>query len=260
MGGHVEMMRSLKRQGRPCRSGTCLKTFARTCSSGTESSSETRARVGKLDTSLADIDHRGRSGCQRILLPIAVTRTNLKPIVEEQGFHLLGKDIAQGYAQHLLSLLASWMEKCEMARVVLDLGHGIVVLLLSDHELSPIKRRVLLRFWTADFQEISWGGIACFKKKTSLQLQMFPDSCQHRFLVLSRQKELKNIFQHVNEWKLPLEVERARISHHPVNRDGLLRRLLAGPFDHLWNDIHTCDLIALRSQAKGHASCSTRKI
>src|SRR5712692_8756715 len=133
----------------------------------------------KLDTPLADIDHRARSGGQRILLPIAVTRADLKPIVEEQGFHLLGKDIAQGYAQHLLSLLASWMEKREMARVVLDLGHGIVVLLLSDHELSPIRRRVRLRFWMADFQEISWGGIACFKEKTSLRVYMFSDSRQH---------------------------------------------------------------------------------
>src|SRR6266566_5875828 len=219
-----------------------------------------RMRASKLDTSLADIDHRGRSGCQRILLPIAVTRVDLKPIVEEQGFHLLGKDIAQGYAQHLLSLLASWMEKREMARVVLDLVHGIVMLLLSDHELPPIRGGVLLRFWTADFQEISWGGIACFKKKTSLRVHMFPHSRQHRFLVLSRQKELKNIFQHVNEWEAPLEVERARISHYPLNRDGLFSRLLAGPFDHLWNDIHTCDLIALRSQAKGHASCSTCQI
>src|SRR5207302_7372171 len=181
-------------------------------------------------------------------------------IVEEQGFHLLGKDIAQGYAQHLLSLLASWIDKREMEGVVLDLGHGIVVLLHSDHELPSIRGRVLLRFWTADFQEIAWGGIACFKEKTSLRAHMFPHSRQHRFLVLSRQKELKNIFQHVNEWKLPLEVERTRISHHPLNRDGLLRRLLAGPFDHLWNDIHTCDLIALRSQAKVHASCSTRQI
>src|SRR5450759_3636896 len=217
--------------------------------------------MGKeLDTSLADIDHRGRSGCQRILLPIAVTRADLKPIVEEQGFHLLGKDIAQGRAIRLLFLLTFWMEKREMAGVMLDLGHGIVVLLLSDHELPSIRRRVLLRFWMTDFQEISWRRIACFKEKTSLRVHMFPDASQHRFLVLSRQKELKNIFQHINEWKVPLEVECARIRHHPLNRDSLLSRLLAGPFDHLWHDIDTRDLIALRSHAKGHASCSTRKI
>src|SRR6266568_8682774 len=217
-------------------------------------------RVGKLDPPLTDINHRARSGGQRLLLPVAVTRADLKPIVVEQGFHLLGKDIAQGYAKRLLLLLTSWMEEREMAGVVLDLGHGIVVLLFGGHELPPIRHRVLRRIWMADFQEISWGGIACFKEKASLRVQMFPDSRQQRFLVLSRQKELKNIFQHVNERKLLLEVERARISHHPVNRDGLLSRLLAGPIDHLWHDIHTHDLIALRSHAKGHASCSTRQI
>src|SRR3989441_13345849 len=118
---------------------------------------EHREHEQKLDTSLADIDHRGRSGCQRILLPSSVTRADLKPIVEEQGFHLLGKDIAQGRAKRLLHVLTSWMEKREMAGVVLDLGHGIVVLLLSDHELPSIRGRVRLRFWMADFQEISWG-------------------------------------------------------------------------------------------------------
>ncbi len=41
----------------------------------------------KLDTSLADKDHRGRSSGQRFLLPIAVRGENLKTIVEEQGFH-----------------------------------------------------------------------------------------------------------------------------------------------------------------------------
>ena len=163
------------------------------------------------------------------MLPIAVTRADLKPIVEEQGFHLLGKDIAQGRAMRLLHVLTRLVEKREMAGVVLDLGHGIVVLLFSDHELPSIRGRVLLRFWMADFQEISWGGIACSKEKTSLRVQMFPDSRQHRFLVLSRQKELKNIFQHVNEWEVPLEVERARISHHPANRDGLLSRPSLGP-------------------------------
>src|SRR2546428_5252117 len=89
----------------------------------------------QLDTSLADIDHRGRSGGQRFLLPIAVTRVDLQPIVEEQGFHLLGKDIAQGRAIRLLLVPASWMEKREMAGVVLNLGHGIEVLLLSNHEV-----------------------------------------------------------------------------------------------------------------------------
>src|SRR6266699_3107952 len=130
-----------------------------------------RMRASKLDTPLADIDHRGRSGGQRLLLPIAVTRTDLKPIVEEQGFHLLGKDIAQGRVKRLLLLLASWMKEREMAGVVLDLGHGIVVLLLSNHEVSSIRGRVGISFWMADFQEISWGGIACFKKKTSLREQ-----------------------------------------------------------------------------------------
>jgi hypothetical protein len=42
------------------------------------------------------------------------------------------------------------------------------VLLFSDHELSFIRRRVFLRFWMVDFQEILWGGIARSKEKTSL--------------------------------------------------------------------------------------------
>src|SRR5258708_15071987 len=209
-------------------------------------------RVSKLDTSLADIDHRARSGSQRILLPASITRADLKTIVEEQGFHLLGKDIAEGYAQRLVSRLPSWLKEREMAGVVLDLGHGIVVLLLSHHEVPSIRSRVLISFWMANFQKIAWGGIACFKEKTSLWKQMFPDTSQHRFLVLSRQKELKDIFQHVNERKLLLEMERARISHHPVNRDGLLRRLVARSRNHFWCDIHTRHLIAKRRHAKSH--------
>src|SRR5260221_10804559 len=219
-----------------------------------------RMRASKLDTSLADIDHRGRSGGQRLLLPIAVTRTDLKSIVEEQGFHLLGKDIAQGRVKRLFLALTSWMKKCEMAGFVLDLGYGIVVLLFSGHELPFIRHRVLRRVWVADFQEIAWGGIACFKEKTALREHMFPDASQHRFLVLSRQKELKDIFQHVNERKLLLEMERACISRHPVNRDGLLRRLLARSRNHFWRDIHTRHLIAKRRHAKGHTSRSTRQI
>ena len=100
----------------------------------------------------------------------------------------------------LLLLLTSWTEKREMAGVVLDLGNGIVVLLRSNHQLSSIRRRVLFPFWTAKFEEITWRGIACFKEKTSLREQMFPHASQHRFLVHSRQKELKDIFQHVNNW------------------------------------------------------------
>lgn len=67
--------------------------------------------MGKLGASLTDIDHQARSGCQRFLLPTSVTGVDLKPIVVEQGFHLLGKDIAQGCAKHLLLVLTSWMEK-----------------------------------------------------------------------------------------------------------------------------------------------------
>src|SRR5258706_4664829 len=217
-------------------------------------------RVSKLDTSLADIDHRARSGSQRILLPASITRADLKTIVEEQGFYLLGKDIAQGYAQRLLSRLPSWLKKREMAGVVLDLGHGIVVLLLSNHEMPSIRSRVRISFWMANFQKITWGGIACFKEKTSLWKQMFPDTSQHRFLVLARQKELKDIFQHINERKLLPKMERARIRHHPVNRDSLLRRLLARSRNHFWCDIHTRHLIAKRRHANGHTSRSTRQI
>ena len=75
-----------------------------------------------LDLSFADIDHRRRSGRQRFLLPTAVTRVYLKPIVVEQGFHLLRIDIAQGRVQHLLFALACLVEEREMARVVLDSG------------------------------------------------------------------------------------------------------------------------------------------
>ena len=124
--------------------------------------------VGKLDSSLANINHRARSGGQRILLPTSITLADLKPIVEEQGFHLLGKDIAQGYAQRLLSRLPSWLKKREVAGVVLDLGHGLVVLLLSNHEVPSIRGRVRISFWMANFQKITWGGIACFKEKLSL--------------------------------------------------------------------------------------------
>ena len=43
----------------------------------------------------------------------------------------LRKDIAQGSAQCLLLRLPFWMEPREMAGVVLDLRHGIVVVLLQ---------------------------------------------------------------------------------------------------------------------------------
>src|SRR5260221_12919145 len=127
-----------------------------------------RMRASKLDTSLADIDHRGRSGGQRLLLPIAVTRTDLKSIVEEQGFHLLGKDIAQGRVKRLFLALTSWMKKCEMAGFVLDLGYGIVVLLFSGHELPSIRHRVLRRGSGGALPGNSSGGVAGLKDKTAL--------------------------------------------------------------------------------------------
>src|SRR5260370_891441 len=143
---------------------------------------------------------------------------------------------------------------------VYDFNLWIVVVLLRNHEVSSIRQRELLRFWTTAFQKIAWGGIACFKEKTSLWEQMFADTRQQRFLVRSREKELKHIFQHINERKLLLEVERACISYHPFNRDTLLRRLLAGPSDHLWRDIHTRDFVAKFRHAKSHASSSTCQI
>jgi hypothetical protein len=85
------------------------------------------------------------------LLPTAVTRADLKPIVEEQGFYLSWKDIAQGYAQRLLVSLPSWLKKREMAGVVLDLGHGIVVLLLPDHQLPSVRQEVPGGIWVEDF-------------------------------------------------------------------------------------------------------------
>lgn len=56
-------------------------------------------------------------------------------------------DIAQDRAKQLLLALTSWIEKREMASIVLDLGHGIVVLLLRDHELPSIRQRVLLSLY-----------------------------------------------------------------------------------------------------------------
>lgn len=147
-----------------------------------------------LGASLTDIDHRGRSGGQRFLLPIAVTRADLKPIVVEQGFHLLRKDVAQGRAKHLLLALPSWMEKREKASVVLDLGHGIVVLLLHDHELPPIRQRVLLSFWTTAFQEIVRGRIACFKEKTSLSITGL---IQFGRLLFRRENSILKHFMHI---------------------------------------------------------------
>src|SRR5450759_3905194 len=76
---------------------TCGKSFWQRALKHSQLNASEKNCVRKwLDASLTDIDHRGRSGGQRILLPISVTRENVKPIVEEQGFHLLGKDIAQG--------------------------------------------------------------------------------------------------------------------------------------------------------------------
>jgi len=92
------------------------------------------------------------------------------------------------------------MEPLVIAGVVLDLSHGIVVLLFSDHELPAIRRRELLRFWVAYSQAILWGGIACLKEKPHLRVQMYADANQHRFLDLSRPKEWKGISQHVNAW------------------------------------------------------------
>src|SRR5204862_948717 len=115
-------------------------------------------------------------------------------------------------------------------------------------------------FWTAKFEEIAWRGIACFKEKTSLREQMFPHASQHRFLVRSRQKELKDIFQHVNKRKLLLELERACISHHPLNGERTFSRFLACLRNHFWHDIHPRDLIARLRHAQGHTSRSTRQV
>src|SRR5260221_1967607 len=223
----------------------------------------TRGRMragGKLDMPLADIDYRVRGGGQRFLLPTPITRADLKPIVIEQGFHLLRKDVAQSRTERLLLALTSCIEEREMAGVVLDLGQRVVVLLFAGQEVPPIRQRILRRIGMEDVQEISWIGIACFKEKTSLRLQMLADASQHRFLVLSREKELKDIFQHVNERKLLPKMEGAGIGHHPFNREVLLRRLLARPFDHLWRDIHPRDLVAKLRHAKSHASSSTCQI
>src|SRR5688500_2373152 len=172
---------------------------------------------------------------------------DLKPIVEKQGFHLLWKDIAQGSAKHLLRALASWMDPPVRGGVVLDLGDGIVMLLFGDYQLPAIGQSVVLGLVVADLKEIAWRGIARFRDKTTLRLQVLQDSCQHTFMVLSCQKELKSIHQHEYARKLLLKLERARIGHHPLNGDLPISRFPASKGNHLRHDIHTRDLIALRS-------------
>src|ERR1051326_3817855 len=171
----------------------------------------------KLISSLADIDHGARGGGQRLLLPVAVNCANLKPIIEEQGFHLLGKDIAQGRAIRLLLLETFWRKPVFMEGVMLNLGNRVVLLLLTKPILPAIRQGVGLRFWEARFKEIAWRGMAGAKEETSLRGQVFPHARQQRFMVCSGEKVLKGIAQHVNQGKLLPEVERARICHRPVN-------------------------------------------
>jgi len=136
----------------------------------------------------------------------------------------------------------------------------IVLLLLTENILPSVRHGIRLWFWKASFKEIAWRGMACAKEKTPLRMQMFPHACQERFLVRSRQKVLKGIAQHVNKGKLLLQVERARICHHPLNRDSLRMSLLGSPCDHLWDDIHPGDLEAKLRHANSHRSGTTREI
>src|SRR5260370_33147365 len=96
----------------------------------------TRGRMragGKLDMPLADIDHRVRGGGQRFLLPTPITRADLKPIVIEQGFHLLRKDVAQSRTERLLLALTSCTARGEMAGAVGDCCRSGAALLFSGH-------------------------------------------------------------------------------------------------------------------------------
>src|SRR5262245_14798147 len=144
-----------------------------------------------LGPPLADIDHLATRGGQRPLLPIAVTGADLPPIVEKQGFHLLGKDIAQRGARRLLLAPPIWIEPLLIERIELDLGDGIVPLMPSTHLLPAIRHRVLLRFWVAGYKEVAWRGNARAKEKTALWSQMFPHARQQPFLVRSCHKVLK---------------------------------------------------------------------
>src|SRR5690242_17139293 len=89
---------------------------------------------------------------------------------------------------------------------------------------------------------------------------MFPHASQKCLLVRPCQEVLKSISQHVNKGKLLLELERARICHSPFNRNPSFESLLGSPCDHLWDDIHPCDLKGLLCHANGHRSGSTRQI
>src|SRR5215472_4913091 len=151
------------------------------------------SKKAKLDPSLADINHGARGGCQRLLLPIAVTGADLKPIVGEQGFHLLGKDIAQGPTILLLLLETFWREPVFLEGVVLNLRDRIVLLMLTDHILPSVRHGVRLWFRKASFKETAWRGMACSKEKTSLWMHTCPHACQQRFLVRSGQKLLKSV-------------------------------------------------------------------
>src|SRR5260370_31043808 len=100
----------------------------------------TRGRMragGKLDMPLADIDHRVRGGGQRVLLPTPITRADLKPIVIEQGFHLLRKDVAQSRTERMLLAFTSSIEERAMAGGVPDSSKRAVVLLFAGREVPP---------------------------------------------------------------------------------------------------------------------------
>ena len=166
----------------------------------------------------------------------------------EQGFRLLRIEIAQSRAQCLLHDLPVGVEKLQLRGAVLDLGQGVVALLLRDHELPAIRERVLLMV----VMERS-KGVARLEEKTASRLQMRPHARQHRFVIFPRQQELEGVHQHKDERKLLLNVERARVCDDPFNRDRAFRRFPARMSDHLRHDVHPCDRVAQQRQVYRHA-------
>src|SRR5690242_12124412 len=184
------------------------------CDVGRDRTHSSPSRPSKLVTSLADVDHLARGRGQWLLLPATVPRADAKPIVEEQGFDLLGEDIAQRDALRLLHPPPSWMKPPILSGVVLDLRHRIVDRqIVSDRELPAIRRCVLVWARLADTQEIVWGGVARLEEKIPFRAQMFPHTRQQSILVRSRQEELEGVSYHVKTGKPPRELERARVRH-----------------------------------------------
>ena len=114
-------------------------------------------------TSLTYIDHPGTVLCQSLFVPISKLRENLKAVVEEQGFHLLWKDIAKSKTCRFLTrlLLSSLPISMQGVKgVVLDLSEMIILLVRGDYYLLAIRSRVGVLVGFPPFKEIIARGIA----------------------------------------------------------------------------------------------------